>query len=255
MEKDTGLSYSKLNDAYIHGDVTEYQAIEYLKQYGQLSQADAEAKILDWQAARDYGVTLGSTTEGVKKALIEGFISDETARTIMMVYDGKTAEEADDYVNQYRFTAETGYNFSEIVDAYADGVISKAEMEIWYRDASLYTHGSYEIAKEYAEVADWEAYVPYGESMNRDGLEKWNKYGYNVTKVGLGKADFARAWGLYNASESQYDSKGNKTKEKAQVFFEKLYDLHRQGVYTIKEIDGIAYAVYSSKYVRKYKVW
>ena len=255
MEKDTGLSYSKLNDAYIHNDVTEYQAIDYLMQYGQLSREEAEAKILDWQAARDYGVTLGSTTEGVKKALIEGFISPETARTIMMVYDGKTAEEAEDYVNQYRFTAETGYSFSEIDKAYADGVISKAEMEMWYRDASLYTHGSTEIAKEYAEVADWKAYVPYGESMNRDGLEKWEKYGYNVTKVGLGKADFARAWGLYNASESQYDSKGNKTKEKAQVFFEKLYELHQQGVYSLKEINGIAYAVYSSSYVRKYKVW
>ena len=255
MEKDTGLSYSKLNDAYIHGDVTEYQAIDYLMQYGQLSREEAEAKILDWQAARDYGVTLGSTTEGIKKALIEGFISPETARTIMMVYDGKTAEEAEDYVNQYRFTAETGYSFSEIDKAYADGVISKAEMEMWYRDASLYTHGSTEIAKEYAEVADWKAYVPYGESMNRDGLEKWEKYGYNVTKVGLGKSDFARAWGLYNASESQYDSKGNKTKEKAQVFFEKLYELHQQGVYSLKEINGIAYAVYSSSYVRKYKVW
>ena len=255
MEKDTGLSYSKLNDAYIHGDVTEYQAIDYLMQYGQLSREDAEAKILDWQAAMDYGVTLGSTTEGIKKALIEGYISDETAKTIMMVYDGKTAEEAEDYVNQYRFTAETGYSFSEIDKAYADGVISKAEMEMWYRDASLYTHGSTEIAKEYAEVAEWKAYVPYGESMNRDGLEKWEKYGYNVTKVGLGKSDFARAWGLYNASESQYDSKGNKTKEKAQVFFEKLYELHRQGVYTLKEINGIAYAVYSSSYVRRYKVW
>ena len=255
MEKDTGLSYGKLNDAFIHDDVTEYQAIEYLMKYGQLSQEEAEAKILDWQAAKDYGVTLGSTTEGIKKALIEGYISEETAKTIMMVYDGKTAEEAEDYVNQYLFTAETGYNFSEITDAYAEGVISKAEMERWYRDASLYTHGSEEVAKEYAEVADWKAYVPYGESMNRDGLEKWNKYGHNATKVGLGKSDFARAWGLYNAAESQYDYQGNKTKEKAQVFFEKLYDLHMQGVYTLKEINGIAYAVYSSSYVRKYKVW
>ena len=255
MEKDTGLSYSKLSDAYIHDDITEYQAIDYLMKYGQLSQEEAEAKILDWQAAKDYGVTLGSSTEGIKKALIEGYISAETAKTIMMVYDGKTAEEAEDYVNQYLFTAETGYSFSEIEKAYADGVISKADMVRWYRDASLYTHGSEEIAKEYAEVADWKANVLYGESMNRDGLEKWEKYGSYITRAGLGKADFARAWGIYNAAESQYDSQGNKTKEKAQVFFEDLYDLHLQGVYTISEINAIGLTVYSSKYNRMYKVW
>ena len=255
MEKDTGLPYSKLNDAYIHDDVSEYQAIDYLIKYGGMSQEEAEAKILDWQAAKDYGVTLGSSTEGIKKALIEGYISEETAKTIMMVYDGKTAEEAEDYVNQYLFTAETGYNFSEIEEAYADGVISKADMERWYRDASLYTHGSEEMAKEYAEVADWKVNVPYGDSMNRDGLEKWEKYGSYITRAGLGKADFARAWGIYNAAEIQYDSQGNKTKEKAQVFFEGLYDLHLRGVYTINEINAIGLAVYSSKYNRMYKVW
>ena len=255
MEKDTGISYSKLSDAFIHDDVSESQAIDYLMKYGQLSREEAEQKVLDWQAAKDYGVTLGSTTEGIKKALIEGYISAETARTIMMVYDGKTAEEAEDYVNQYLFTAETGYSFSEIEEAYADGVITKAQLERWYRDASLYTHGSEEVASEYAEVADWKAFVPYGDSMNRDGLEKWNNYGYHVTNAGLGKADFARAWGLYNAAESQYDSQGNKTKEKAQVFFEGLYDLYLQGVYTISEIDAIGLAVYSQKYNRLYKVW
>ena len=255
MEKDTGISFNKLSDAYIHNDVTESQTIDYLMKYGGISQSEAADKVLDWQAAKEYGVTLGSTTEGIKKALIEGYIGEETARTIMMVYDGKTAEEAEDYVNQYLFTAATGYSFSEIEEAYAEGAITKPEMERWYRDASLYTHGSEEIAKEYAEVAEWKARVPYAESMNRDGLEKWDKYGYHITNAGLGKADFARAWGLYSAAESQYDSSGNKTKEKAQVFFEGLYDLYLQGVYTISEINAIGLAVYSKKYNNMYKVW
>ena len=76
-----------------------------------------------------------------------------------------------------------------------------------------------------------------------------------MTKAGLTKEDFADAWDLYQSASAQYDSEGNKLKEKPQVFFEILYALYDEGIYSIREIDAIANTIYTKKTVRKYKTW
>lgn len=254
-EKETGVSYSYLSDAYIHGEITDKQAISYLQKYGGESQTEAETKVAQWSIAIDYGIKYSSTDAGIKKALIEGYISDETAKALMITYGDKTPEEAEDYVNQYHFTEETGYAWSEIEEAYADGIITYDEMVNWFMEASLYTHGSAEIAEEYARVAEWKKNITDADSINRTALEKWDKKGDYMQRAGLNEVDFADAWSLYSESYSQYDANGNKVKEKAQVFFEKLFNLMRQGVYTEDEIDAIARTVYSKSYVNKYAMW
>lgn len=255
-EKDTGFAYSELSNYYVDGELSEKDALKYLQQYGGLTAAEAETKVLAWDAIKDLGIKLGSSTAGIKKQLIEGYISEETAIAAMMKYDGKTREEAEDYVNQYKFTEETGYAWSEVEEAFADGIITEAELTEWYMVASSTARGSEEIAKELVEVAKWKRDVEGAEKINRDALAKWDSKGeYYMTGVGLGKEDFADAWALYSAAKAQYDSSGNKTKEKAQVFFEQLYALYQHGVYNLDEVKAIAKSIYSSSYIRKYAPW
>ncbi|MCI7727996.1 MAG: hypothetical protein MSH58_12845 [Clostridiales bacterium] len=251
-EKDTGIKYSNLNDAYIHEEITEQQAQAYLMKYGGLTQAEADAKTLQWDLARDYGIQYGSEDEGIKKALIEDFIDQDTAITIMEVYGGKTHEEAVDYSYQYLFTKDTGYSFSEIQQALEDGVINEEQMADWYRLGSIYTHGSEEKAWEYVEVAKWKSEVPGGESMNRTGLEKWNKNSGKLKAQGLSEEDFAKVWTIYSKADAEYDSNGNQTKEKAEVVMEKIGQLTG---YTRTQLTALGYSVYSAKKVNAYKTW
>ena len=251
-EKDTGIKYSNLNDAYIHEEITEQQAQAYLVKYGGLTQAEAESKTLQWDLARDYGIRYGSEDEGIKKALIEEFIDQETAITIMEVYGGKTHEEAEDYSYQYLFTKETGYSFSEIQQALEDGVINEEQMADWYRLGSIYTHGSEEKAWEYVEVAKWKNEVPGGESMNRTGLEKWNKNSGKLKALGLSEEDFAKVWTIYSKADAEYDSNGNQTKEKAEVVMEEIGKLTG---YTRTQLTVLGYSVYRAKKVNAYKTW
>ncbi|MGM9601999.1 MAG: hypothetical protein ACI3W5_10550 [Faecousia sp.] len=251
-EKETGIKYSKLNDAYIHEEITEQEAQAYLMDYGGLTQSEAESKTLQWDLAKDYGIQYGSNDEGIKKALTEDFIDQETAITIMEVYGGKTHEEAEDYSYQYLFTKETGYNFSEIQQAFEDGVIDEDEMAKWYRLGSIYTHGSEETSNEYVEVAKWKRDVPGADSMNRNGLEKWDKYSGKLQAQGLGKEDFAKVWSIYSKAEAEYDANGNQTKEKAQVVMEQIGQLSG---YTRTQLTTLGYAVYSARKVNAYKTW
>lgn len=252
FEKETNIPYSRMNDAYLHNEITERQAKDYLMQYGGLSQTEAESKVLQWDLAKDYGIKYGSGDEGIKSALMEEYIDQETAITIMETYGGKTHEQAEDYSYQYLFTKDTGYNFSKIQDAYKDGVIDEETMAYWYRVGSIYTHGSEEKAWEYAEVAKWQAEVPGGESMNRTGLDKWEQHKGKLQAQGLGETDFAKVYGLYSKAEAEYDANGNQAKEKAQVFMQQLGKL--QG-YTSAQLTALGYAVYSAKKVNAYKTW
>lgn len=258
-EKETGIKYSMLNDAYIHDEITEQDAQAYLMGYGGLTQAEAEAKTLQWDLLKETGLTLGSSDTGLKKAVIEGEISPELAKEYMVVYDGKTEEEADDYVNQYLFTKKTGYGWKDdsgfsngVMDAMADGKISEEEAVEWYKKAGRYTHGSEKVSREYVEVTKWRIEVPGADKINRDGLDHWNQKSGKLQAQGLGKEDFAKVWSIYSKAHAEYDANGNQTKEKAQVVMEQIGQLSG---YTRTQLTALGYAVYSAKKVNAYKTW
>lgn len=256
FEKTTGIAYANINEAYVNEDITKSQYAEYQKRYGNLSQSAIDEKLLELEVVKKYGIKLGSTTDGIKANLIAGNISEAVAREIMQVYDGKTEREAYAYTKQYLFTAETGYSWSDsygVMEAYADGVIDDDEAREWFKGGLA--NGTDDVAEEYLQVAQWRRDVPGAEKMNREGVQKWNKYGKNTSKVGLGKEDFAEAWAIYSAASSQYDSEGNVVKEKKELVFESLYELYRNGTYTLKEIDGLARSLYASSTVNKYAPW
>ena len=251
-ERDTGYEFDRLNDAFIHNEITEQEALKLLTRYGGYSQTRAEEKVTEWTLAKDYGIKMGSTDHGIKRALIDEYITQEQAIDIMMAYDGKTRETAEDYSYQYLFTKETGYNFSEIQQALADEAIDEEQAAYWYRVGSLYTHGSEEKAWEYVEVARWKNEVPGAESMNRDGLDRWEQKSGKLNAQGLGMEDFAKAWAAYSEAEAEYDAEGEQTKTSAQVGIEAIGRL--QG-YTRNQLTALAYSVYSARKVNSYKTW
>lgn len=252
MQRETGMRLTDLCDLYVHGDVSEEEAVYYLETYGGYSSDESTEKVLQWSLASSYGITFGSSDNGIKKALIEGYIDEETAKEIMMVYDDRTEEEAEDYTNQYLFTAATGYNWSEVNEAWEDGVITDEEYVEWQMKASIYTHGSAEIAQEYLEVAWWKSNVPGADRMNRSGLEKWEAKGSRLRAAGLDMEDFAKAWEIYSTSNAEYDENGNKVKEKAQVAMERLGQLEG---YTRNQLTNLGYSIYSARKVNSYKTW
>ena len=259
FEKDTGISFSRMNDAYIHEEITEQQAQAYLVKYGGLTQAEADAKTLQWDLLKDTGLTLGSSDTGLKKAVIEDEITPELAKEYMVVYDGRTEEEADNYVNQYLFTKETLYDWKDdngfsngVMEALADGIISEEEAVEWYQKAGRYTHGSETVSREYVEVTKWRIEVPGAEKFNRDALKKWNKNSGKLKAQGLSEEDFAKVWTIYSKADTEYDANGNQTKEKAEVVMEEIGQLTG---YTRTQLTALGYSVYSAKKVNAYKTW
>jgi len=262
MERDTGYRLDYLDEAYIHGEVSREQAISWRMKYAGDSRTDAEGWVRQRDATIEVGVIPGSSDNGWKQQYIDGTLTADQIIAGMIAYDGQTPEDAATYAQQYDFTKETGYNWSEssgvsngILEALRDEKITREEAVEWYRKASRYTHGSEEIAREYLEVIDWRINVPGADSINRDALEKWRDYGYHMSRAGLGKEDFADAWSLYQAAESRYDAEGNKTAERAEVFFDMLYALYTEGIYSMREIDAISRTIYSKKTIRMYRDW
>ena len=256
FEKESGITYSQINDAYINGDISREQYAKWQKQYGGMSPAEIEDKLLKLEAARDYGVALGSSTSGIKAYVLEGAMDPETGKHIMMHYDGKTEEQADAYMNQYLFTKETGYdwrNADGVMQAYADGIINDAEAKQWFKHGLI--NGSELTASEYLDVAKWRRDVSGAEEINREAIQKWNERGETMLNAGLGKEDFAEAWKLYNSVSSQYDKEGIVVKEKKAFFFDELYAMYKAGRYSLKEIDAIAKTVYAPSTVRKSAPW
>jgi hypothetical protein len=252
FEKDYGYDYDDLSNLYIAGTVDEYTAIYALTNYGELTDSEAESKVLQWSLAKDYGIKYGSSETGIKAAVVEDEISQDTAIAIMQEYDGKTYEEAEDYYYQYLFTKETGYNWSEIQDAFNDGAIDEEELATWYVHGDVATHGSEETAQEYVEVAKWKRDVDGADSITIAALEKWDAAENSLSKYGLGKEDFAKAWTARSKAEAQYDSNGKKVKEPSQVAIETIGKLDG---YTSSQLTALAKSVYSSTYVNKYKTW
>jgi hypothetical protein len=102
------------------------------------------------------------------------------------------------------------------------------------------------------EVAKWKRDVDGADSITIAALEKWDAAENSLSKYGLGKEDFAKAWTARSKAEAQYDSNGKKVKEPSQVAIETIGKLDG---YTSSQLTALAKSVYSSTYVNKYKTW
>lgn len=255
-EKETGISYSKIQDAFIQGDITEAQAVNWQVKYGHKDQADAEQRVLEWSVAKDYGgIKFGSSEYGIKDALIQGRISAETAKTIMMTYGGNTEEEAAAYTSQYEFERDTGYNWSDgngIREAMRAGY-NDEELTKWEAACNIDCHGSMQKAQQYVKIAHWLNDVPGCTSFNMTNLEKWEKNQSRLASAGLGKEAFAEASAVYNSEHSDYDSTTGESIEYSKC--RKVMAYINSMDLTRSQKTALALSLYSKEYVNKCATW
>jgi len=55
MAKDTGISYDKMKESFMDGDITEKQAIDYRVKYGHVAREKAEETVANWKAEKNTG--------------------------------------------------------------------------------------------------------------------------------------------------------------------------------------------------------
>lgn len=255
-EQDNGIRYSDIQDAYIHGNITEQQAVDWQVKYGHKDREDVQQTVLEWTVARDYGIKYSSSEYGIKAAYLHGEISAETARSIMVQYGGKTEEEADAYTAQYDFTKVTGYNWSGgdgIREAMQSGQYTDDELAVWEARCNLNCHGSIQVGREYVEIAHWLNEVPGCTSFNRTNLEKWNKNSGYLRSAGLGREEFAAVCAVYNAEHSDYDSNTGESIEGSKCRKVLAYINGLQLSQSQKTT--LARSLYSAKYVNSYAPW
>ena len=255
-EQDNGIRYSDIQDAYIHGNITEQQAVDWQVKYGHKDREDVQQTVLEWTVARDYGIKYSSSEYGIKAAYLHGEISAETARSIMVQYGGKTEEEADAYTAQYDFTKVTGYNWSGgdgIREAMQSGQYTDDELAVWEARCNLNCHGSIQVGREYVEIAHWLNEVPGCTSFNRTNLEKWNKNSGYLRSAGFGREEFAAVCAVYNAEHSDYDSNTGESIEGSKCRKVLAYINGLQLSQSQKTT--LARSLYSAKYVNSYAPW
>ena len=123
MQVVTGMSYDKLGDEYISGNVPRNTASRYLQTYGGKTQAEAEEKLNEWQCEKDTGIAYSDIANEVKI----GNISPERAVDMLVKYGGKDPDAAEKTVEGYMIEHEYGFAPSELQDEYLAGNVSDAD--------------------------------------------------------------------------------------------------------------------------------
>lgn len=123
MQVVTGMSYDKLGDEYISGNVPRNTASRYLQTYGGKTQAEAEEKLNEWQCEKDTGIAYSDIANEVKI----GNISPERAVDMLVKYGGKDQDAAEKTVEGYMIEHEYGFSPSDLQDEYLDGNVSDAD--------------------------------------------------------------------------------------------------------------------------------
>lgn len=123
MQVVTGMSYDKLGDEYISGNVPRNTASRYLQTYGGKTQAEAEEKLNEWQCEKDTGIAYSDIANEVKI----GNISPERAVDMLVKYGGKDPDAAEKTVEGYMIEHEYGFSPSDLQDEYLAGNVSDAD--------------------------------------------------------------------------------------------------------------------------------
>lgn len=153
MEVDTGIKYGDLQDSYVNGDVSRVDAVKYYKKYstfGHTTQAEAEAKVLEWQCEKDTGIAFSDIGTEVKT----GRIGKTKALQMVMKYGGKSEEATDKQVEGWLIEHEYNITPSELQEEYMDGNVS---VEDAYDILVRYKFNGKEDADEkaYNEIVRW----------------------------------------------------------------------------------------------------
>lgn len=142
-QKESGISYSGLQDAYTDGRISRAEALRVRTEVGGQKPEEAEKTLLQW----DYEKDTGRKWADMGYDYLSGSLTKAQAMSAMQKYGGKTAAEAYWTVDEWEYREANpdadGYSkFHRVTELASRGQsISKAVQEI-------YSHSDYKTAKD-----------------------------------------------------------------------------------------------------------
>lgn len=142
-QKESGISYSGLQDAYTDGRVSRAEALRVRTEVGGQKPEEAEKTLLQW----DYEKDTGKKLDDMQDDYLDGSLTKAQAMSAMQKYGGKTEAEAYWTVDEWEYKEANpdadGYSkFHRVTDLASRGQnISSAVKEV-------YSHSDYKTAKD-----------------------------------------------------------------------------------------------------------
>ena len=162
-QKESGISYSGLQDAYTDGRISRAEALRVRTEVGGQKPEEAEKTLLQW----DYEKDTGRKWADMQKDYAAGTITDKQAVDYLVKYGDKKSDAASETVAKWKYEKSTGKKWDEMQDDYLDGSLTKAQAM-----SAMQKYGGKTEAEAYWTVDEWD----YREANpDADGYSKFHR--------------------------------------------------------------------------------
>lgn len=162
-QKESGISYSGLQNAYTDGRISRAEALRVRTEIGGQKPDEAEKTLLQW----DYEKDTGRKWADMQKDYAAGTITDKQAVDYLVKYGDKKADAASETVTKWKYEKSTGKKWDEMQDDYLDGSLTKAQAM-----SAMQKYGGKTEAEAYWTVDEWD----YREANpDADGYSKFHR--------------------------------------------------------------------------------
>ena len=162
-QKESGISYSGLQDAYTDGRISRAEALRVRTEIGGQKPDEAEKTLLQW----DYEKDTGRKWADMQKDYAAGTITDKQAVDYLVKYGDKKSDAASETVAKWKYEKSTGKKWDEMQDDYLDGSLTKAQAM-----SAMQKYGGKTEAEAYWTVDEWD----YREANpDADGYSKFHR--------------------------------------------------------------------------------
>lgn len=162
-QKESGISYSGLQDAYTDGRISRAEALRVRTEIGGQKPDEAEKTLLQW----DYEKDTGWKWTDMQKDYAAGTITDKQAVDYLVKYGDKNSDAASETVAKWKYEKSTGKKWYEMQDDYLDGSLTKAQAM-----SAMQKYGGKTEAEAYWTVDEWD----YMEANpDADGYSKFHR--------------------------------------------------------------------------------
>lgn len=179
----------------------------------------------------------GDARSGIKEQYEAGAISDKEAVSGLVQYGGKTKEEAERLVREWRYTAETGHNHGDLKNNFISGRIDRKELISTLMTVNGYSR---EKATDQADQYEWER--DYPELQDRITWAQYKKWRDNGKAGGVNFDTFIRVY--------DYRKNGGDTRE-----WKEVESYINSLSLTDKQKDALWLSIYESEEKLKTLIW
>lgn len=179
-QKESGISYSGLQDAYTDGRISRAEALRVRTEVGGQKPEEAEKTLLQW----DYEKDTGRKWADMQKDFAAGTISESKATEYLMQYGSQKRKDAEATVGHWKYEVDTGRKWDEMQDDFEAGTITSKQAVKYLVD---YGHRKTEDAKD--AVSHWQ--------YEKDTGRKWADMGYDYLSGSLTKVQAMSAMQKY----------------------------------------------------------